>query len=160
MNGKRIVWIMGALLVLVALVLTACGGGGNGGASGGETTTGGEATTETGETGETTAPEPEATPEPQDLFPDVLVIHPDAFDFEADTATNTYIYQVPVMVAEISSYLETELKAKGWEPLGAPVLMGHLATVNMQSADYNLNISMQDNERSMTTRVQMILHKK
>jgi hypothetical protein len=35
--------------------------------------------------------------------------------------------------------------------------MGHLATLNMKNDTYRLTISMQDNERSETTRVQMVL---
>ena len=62
-----------------------------------------------------------------------------------------------MMVQETTEYLLTELQAKGWELLGQPTIMGHLATLNMKMGDSRLSVSMQDNERSQTTRVQMLL---
>ena len=100
---------------------------------------------------------PTATPEPKDAIPDILVVHPDAFDFEITEVTHTYVYRVPMMVAETLEYLETELNALGWTELGKPTLMGHLATLNLQREGYRLNVSLQDNEHSKTTRVQMLL---
>ncbi|HQE93423.1 MAG TPA: hypothetical protein PLH19_10495 [Anaerolineae bacterium] len=156
MNQKHYLWRVSVCIVVAALLLTACGGG--------ETTTpvveNSATTTEsTGETpAVTVAPaEPTATPEPRDRIPEILVVHPDAFDFEVTEATNTYVYVVPIMVADTTAYLETELKARGWEELGKPTVMGHLATLIMQREGYRLTVSMQDNERSMTTRVQMLL---
>ncbi len=100
----------------------------------------------------------EATPEPAgDEFPEILVIHPDATDLEISAATNTYVYVMPMMVADAIAYLEPALKDKGWIELGKPSVMGHLATLNLQREGYRLNVSLQDNERSKTTRVQMRL---
>ena len=89
--------------------------------------------------------------------PDSIVVHPDAMNLEIDRANNTYVYIVPMMVQETTDYLLGALEEKGWEPLGQPTVMGHLATINMQQEDHRLSISMQDNERSETTRVQMLL---
>jgi hypothetical protein len=100
-------------------------------------------------------PEAPATPEPQ--VPDSLVIHPDATNLEIDPANDTYVYIVPMMVGDTTDYLLNALQEKGWETLGQPTIMGHLATLNMQQDDLRLSISMQDNERSETTRVQMLL---
>lgn len=156
MNQKHYLWRVSVCIVIAALLLTACGGG--------ETTTPvvESSATTTESTEETTAAtvalaEPTATPEPRDRIPEILVVHPDAFDFEITEATNTYVYVVPIMVADTTAYLETELKARGWKELGKPTVMGHLATLIMQREGYRLTVSMQDNERSMTTRVQMLL---
>ncbi len=167
MNMKHNLRIVGVLIVIVALLLTACGGGGEtpsedtGVAESESTTT--ESTEKTTEaSGETTEKpaepaEPTATLEPKDRIPDILVVHPDAFNFEVTEATHTYVYVVPMMVADTTAYLETELKALGWEELGKPTVMGHLATLNLKREGYRLTVSMQDNERSQTTRVQMLL---
>ena len=100
---------------------------------------------------------PAATLTLVEQIPDVLVIHPDAFDFEINAVNDTYVYVVPMMVAEATEYMLTELKVLGWEELGKPTVMGHLATLNMQMDKSRLTISMQDNERSETTRIQMVL---
>ena len=100
---------------------------------------------------------PTATLTLVEQIPDVLAIHPDAFDFEINALSDTYVYLVPMMVAETTEYMLTELKALGWEELGKPTVMGHLATLNLQMDKSRLTISMQDNERSETTRVQMVL---
>jgi len=167
MNMKHNLRIVGVLIVIVALLLTACGGGGetpsedtNVAESESTTTESTEKTTEaSGETTEKPAEpaEPTATLEPKDRIPDILVVHPDAFNFEVTEATHTYVYVVPMMVADTTAYLETELKALGWEELGKPTVMGHLATLNLKREGYRLTVSMQDNERSQTTRVQMLL---
>lgn len=169
MNMRHNLRIVGAFVVIVALLLTACGGGGETPSgessvaeSGSTTTESTEKTTEaSGETTEKPAEpaEPTATLEPKDKIPDILIVHPEAFNFEVTEATNTYVYVVPLMVAETTEYLETELKALGWEELGKPTVMGHLATLIMKREDFRLTVSMQDNERSMTTRVQMLLMK-
>jgi hypothetical protein len=167
MNMKHNLRIVGVLIVIVALLLTACGGGGetpsedtNVAESESTTTESTEKTTEaSGETTEKPAEpeEPTATLEPKDRIPDILVVHPDADNFEVTEATHTYVYVVPMMVADTTAYLETELKALGWEELGKPTVMGHLATLNLKREGYRLTVSMQDNERSQTTRVQMLL---
>jgi hypothetical protein len=99
---------------------------------------------------------PEATLTLREQIPDVLVIHPDAFDFQVTPASNTYIYVVPGMLTETLEYMEAKLMAKGWEELGKPTIMGHLATLNLQMGKSRLTVSLQDNERSETTRVQMV----
>lgn len=159
-----------SVLVVVVMLLTACGGGGdtaadNGGGSAsseGNTSSGGDAGNEgsSGNGGDTTTEEtkvepPTATPEP--TIPDILVVHPDATDIEITAATNTYVYIIPGMVAEAMEYFQAELAARGWEELGRPTVMGHLATLNMQQEGYRLTVSMQDNEHSETTRIQMLL---
>lgn len=158
MERKRILRWIALLLVTASLVLTACGGGSS------------DATPETsapvandngGTTDDSDMEEggeeaPEATPSPREQIPDSLVVHPDAFDFQVTPASNTYIYVIPGLVAEATEYMETELKAKGWEELGKPTIMGHLATLNLQMGNSRLTISMQDNERTETTRVQMV----
>ena len=90
-------------------------------------------------------------------IPDGLMNHPDAYDFEVSAVSDTYVYIVPMMVAETTEYMLTELKALGWEELGKPTIMGHLATLNMQMDKSRLTISMQDNEHSESTRIQMVL---
>ena len=62
-----------------------------------------------------------------------------------------------MMAAETTEYMLTELEAMGWEERGKLTVMGHLATLNMQMDKSRLTISMQDNERSETTRIQMVL---
>jgi hypothetical protein len=150
---------------VATLVLTACGGGGSESttpeSSAGTTTNGGSTSNGGSDDGgdESTASEsePEPTMSPADQFPEALVIHPEAFDLEANEASNTYVYIVPMMVGDTTEYLLEELQAQGWEELGQPTIMGHLATLNMKNDTYRLTISMQDNERSETTRVQMVL---
>lgn len=164
-----LVWTALLLITVVAL-FAACGGGspaepaaepdapamsdneaaGNTGDGGGEV----EEAEETEAPAATDAPEATLTPRQQ--IPDSLVVHPDAFDVEINPASNTYIYIVPMMVAETTEYMLQELTAKGWQELGKPTIMGHLATLNMQMDKSRLTISMQDNERSQTTRVQMV----
>ncbi len=141
MNSKRTILLVSLLLLVLTLILSACGGGnaalpvdtGNGGG------------------------EVEATPDPQELFPETLVLHPDAFKIEVTPATHTYVYHVPMLVQEASDYLLEELGARGWEPAGQPTVMGHLATINMTREGARLNISLQDSERTETTRIQMLL---
>ncbi len=105
---------------------------------------------------ETEAPA-EPTPDPADEFPEFLVLHPDAFDIDITEVSGTYVYYVPMMVKEITEYLLAEHEAKGWEKLGNPTIMGHLATLTMKMGDDRLTISMQDNELSESTRVQILL---
>ena len=62
-----------------------------------------------------------------------------------------------MMVKETADYLLVEHEAKGWERLGAPTIMGHLATLNLKMGDSRLTISMQDNELTEATRVQMLV---
>ena len=133
------------LIALLGTLLAGCGGGG------GNTTTGDDG-------GQENRPTP--TTSPQDLFPAELPIHPEAYDFEANVPSNTYVYRVPGMVREVLEYLLPELEALGWEVIGAPTLMGHLANFNMKGETHNLSVSMQDNERSQTTRIQMILNRR
>ncbi len=170
MNLKQHLRILSVLIVIAAVWLTACGGGAQTPTESSPVTESGSAATEEAPaaTQETTAEEPAepaapaeptATPEPKDLFPDILVVHPDAFNFEVTVATSTYVYVVPMMVADTVAYLEAELKAIGWEELGKPTVMGHLATLNLKREGYRLTVSMQDNERTQTTRVQMLLMK-
>jgi hypothetical protein len=159
MNAKRIFRTVSGLLIVVTLLLSACGGG--------SAPTDASPSTDAGEnnTGNTDASESkpatqEPTPTPEPTFPDMLALHPDAYDIEILTATDTYIYYLPMMVAEVTEYLLTELEALGWEGLGKPTVMGHLATINMQREDYRLTISMQDNDHTQSTRIQMILLEK
>ncbi len=173
MNTKHIFRIVGVFIVIVALLLTACGGGGETTPSAETSSTESESTTTentdksaatSGETDEKPATpeapaEPTATLEPKDRIPDILVVHPDAFNFEVTEVTHTYVYVVPLMVADTVKYLEAELKNLGWEELGKPTVMGHLATLIMHREGYRLTVSMQDNERSQTTRVQMLMMK-
>ncbi|HOT92727.1 MAG TPA: hypothetical protein PLJ78_12700 [Anaerolineae bacterium] len=170
MNLKHHLRILSVLIVIAALLLSACGGGSKAPAESTTVVESGSTSTEkateaaeettTEKTVEPAEPaEPTATPEPKDQFPDILVVHPDAFNFEVTVATNTYVYVVPMMVADTVAYLETEMKAIGWEELGKPTVMGHLATLNLKREGYRLTISMQDNERTQTTRVQMLLMK-
>jgi len=152
------------MILTVGLLLTACGKGGQG-TEAQPTTAEVQETTEAGqsesggevEETEEPAESPEAPAEAEGGFPETLVVHPDATDIEANPASGTYIYVVPMMVQETTEYLLTELQARGWEPLGQPTIMGHLATLNMKMGDSRLSVSMQDNERSQTTRVQMLL---
>jgi hypothetical protein len=177
MSKRNVLGVIGLGLVIV-LLLAACAassspaGGGNRPAD--DQGAGAQGSSSTGATGDTEGDKPSdaaeekdtevaevqaptATLEPQDAIPDILVVHPDAFDFEITEITHTYVYRVPMMVAETLEYMETELKALGWSELGKPTLMGHLATLNLQREGYRLNVSLQDNEHSKTTRVQMLL---
>lgn len=161
MERKRLLRWLVLLLIAASVVLTACGGGQSDATP--ETSApvaaddGGSADEAESDEEETVATEaPEATLTPQEQIPDVLVVHPEAFDFQITAASNTYVYIVPGMVAETTEYMETELLAKGWEELGKPTIMGHLATLNLQMGKSRLTISMQDNERTETTRVQMV----
>lgn len=166
--GKDLILRLSCLLLIITtLMLAACGGGetptvgvdnGNEGPvveEGGEDTEEEvmDATNGNGEVDE--GEEPPAAPEGE--IPDILVVHPEAFDLKASPASNTYVFIVPMMVAETSEYMLTNLEEKGWATVGQPTVMGHLATLNMQQEGYRLTISMQDNERTETTRVQMML---
>ena len=64
---------------------------------------------------------------------------------------------MPLTAQEIADYMLEEMKALGWEELGRPSIVGHMATVNMQMGRSRVAISMQYNERSQTTRVQLSL---
>jgi hypothetical protein len=161
MERKRVLQLIALILVTVSLLLAACGGGDADEAPAtvapvANNDDAGEEVVEKEE--EAPAVEaPTATLTLAEQIPDVLVIHPDAFDFEVTAVSDTYVYFVPMMVAETIEYMLAELKAGGWEELGKPTVMGHLATLNMQMDKSRLTISMQDNERSETTRIQMVL---
>ncbi len=165
MTHRKAIFTVGIVLILLIMALSACVVNNPGTPESepvGESTPAGNATTEApAATVETTAPATTtvgATPEQTgNEFPEILVLHPDATDLEISAATNTYVYVVPLMVADTLAYLEPALKDKGWTELGKPLVMGHLATINLQREGYQLNVSMQDNERSKTTRVQMRL---
>ncbi len=166
MKTRHFLWIVGILLIITAVLLTACGGGevtsAPGSSDSSVTTTSEEETTKSADPAAekpTDTPIPAATLTPRERIPEFLVVHPDAFNFEVTEAANTYVYIVPMMVAETTAYLEEGLKAAGWEELGKPTIMGHLATLNMKRTGYRLTVSMQDNERSATTRIQMLLSK-
>ncbi|MCU0519616.1 MAG: hypothetical protein MUF84_02830 [Anaerolineae bacterium] len=157
MTRKRALRGAWGLLIIVVLLLAACGGGDTGAppAVDGDGPGVEEEAPTAEDNGDETVAEPTSTAESQ--IPDVLVLHPDAFDLVATPASGTYVYQVPGMVAEIMDYMLTELKAKGWEELGQPTLMGHLATLTLRMGKDRLTISMQDNEITEATRVQMLL---
>jgi hypothetical protein len=160
MERKRILRIMGGLVVIAALLLAACGGG-----AASNPTPQGNTATDNGQTMNDDQ-QPEATmadtsdggeAAASSEFPDILVLPADATDVEINAAAGQYVYVVPMMVADTIAYLQTELEAKGWQPLGQPTIMGHLATLNMQMDKSRVTISMQDNDLSQTTRVQMLL---
>jgi hypothetical protein len=146
MKAKRTIRIVTLLILVISLftLLAGCGGG----ASDSADTDNGAETSESG---------PTPTPDPADLFPEFLVLHPDAYDIEVTEASGTYVYQVPMMVKETTEYLLAEHEARGWEKLGNPTVMGHLATLTMQMEGKRLTVSMQDNELSESTRVQILL---
>ncbi|TFG73370.1 MAG: hypothetical protein E4H27_00880 [Anaerolineales bacterium] len=157
---KRYLSIAGVLILIATMVLllSACQGGNavsdstgaEGSSSGGSTSD-----SESGNSEDTQPVEP--TPTPEEMLPDTLVLHPDAYDMDFSESSGTYVYYVPMMVKEAAEYLLVEHEAKGWERLGTPVIMGHLATLNMKMGENRLTISMQDNELSETTRVQMLI---
>ncbi len=161
MKGERFLRDILGVLIAAVLVLAACGGGTT--EEPPDTSAGGAPVVveeeETAPEEESEAPEVEvaATKGSEELIPDVLVLHPDAYDIVATPSSGTYIYVIPGMVAGAMEYMLTELKAKGWEELGQPTLMGHLATLTLQMGKDRLTISMQDNEISETTRIQMLL---
>jgi hypothetical protein len=162
MDRKRVLQLIVLLLMTASLLLTACGGGNPDEAPTTSTpAANSDAPAENNDdTGDEEAPAveaPTATLTFVEQIPDVLIIHPDAFDFEVSAVSDTYVYIVPMMVAEATEYMLTELAAIGWEELGKPTIMGHLATLNMQMDKSRLTISMQDNEHSETTRIQMVL---
>lgn len=164
MKTSRVLQIVGAILI-IATLLVACSSGGespSGSSTVSEKTTSANETTGGNTEGGKTEPTKESVPDtptltPEPKIPDTLVVHPDATDIEITEATNTYVYIIPGMVAEAVEYFQKELTARGWELLGKPTVMGHIATINMQREGYRLTVSLQDNELSMTTRVQMLL---
>ena len=160
MRTRQALRTLSMLLVALTLLLAACGGDQSPATS--EPATGGETESEIpsgndDETGEEAPAAEEPTAAPEDEIPDILVVHPEAANIEVNEASNTYVYVVPMMVQESADYLIEELEAKGWEELGQPTIMGHLATLNLQQDGHRLTISLQDNERTETTRVQMLL---
>jgi len=161
MERKRVLLLILGVLTAVSMLLVACGGGNadEPAATSAPVSDGGTTDEETGGDGgdEVVEEAPSATLTPAEQFPELLVVHPEASDFDISEANDTYVYVVPGMVAETLEFVETELIALGWEGLGKPTLMGHLATLNMQMDSSRLTVSMQDNERSETTRVQMVL---
>ncbi len=134
-------WLIAGFLMLLVIAMAACGGG--------------EAPPGVGEPGG-----PTATPDPVSLIPDAVPVMEGAYDFEITEATNTYAYRVPVMVQEAVDTILPLLEEKGWTLMGKPSVMGHLATINADSDEYRMSISMQDNEHSQSTRVQFLLMKK
>jgi hypothetical protein len=168
MKKKKILTIIGIIVLIISLIalVSACGGGKSGSTdtdsgtsgstdTGGDTDTGSSDSGDDEDNGDTVEPSP--TPEPASLFPEVLALHPEAFDIEVSVASGTYVYLVPGMVKETVEYLLAEQEALGWEKLGNPTVMGHLATLTMKMGDDRLTVSMQDNELSESTRVQMLL---
>lgn len=162
---KRGSSILGVLILIstMVLLLSACRGGesgsgdtGTGDMGTGDSTSGGS-TTETGNGNSETTQPVAASPTPEDILPEVLVLHPDAFDFDFSESSGTYIYYVPMMAQETIDYLLAEHEAKGWEKLGNPTVMGNIATLIMKMEDSRLTVSMQYNELSESTRVQMLL---
>ncbi len=124
------------LLLTVMLTLVACGGGGGG-------------TTEpTGNGGNV----PEATPTPG--FPEYLPLHPEATEVQINVASKVYSYVMPGLVKEAVDYIDPQMEALGWKLIGKPNIMGHIATINMENDTSRITISLQDNERTQTTRVQ------
>ncbi|MBN2002365.1 MAG: hypothetical protein JXA21_03320 [Anaerolineae bacterium] len=158
MTHKKAIGIVGILLILL-MGLSACivyNPGTPEAAPTSTTTPKPPATTEEGSASAATTAA--TTPEKaDDKFPEILVLHPDATDIEISVESHTYIYVVPMMIADAIAYLEPAFKEMGWIELGKPTVMGHLATLNLQNDDYRLNISMQDNELSKSTRIQMRL---
>ena len=162
MERKRVLRLIALMLMAASLLLTACGGGNADEVPATNTPTANNDTPaeNNDDAGDEEAPAvaaPTATLTLVEQIPDVLIIHPDAFDFEVNAVNDTYVYVVPMMVAETTEYMLTEFAAIGWEELGKPTMMGHLATLNMQMDKSRLTISMQDNEHSETTRIQMVL---
>jgi hypothetical protein len=156
MHTKKTLSILGTVILVVTLVmlLTACGGAKS---DTPDTSTGGSATgSDSSDSGnDNVAPPP--TEKPEETFPDFLVLHPDAFDIEITAASGLYVYSVPMMVKETTDYLWAEHEALGWETMSNPTVMGHLATIVMKMDEDRLTISMQDNELTETTRIQMLL---
>jgi hypothetical protein len=161
MERKRVRHVLGVLCVVAALLLVACGAG--------DTSTAQEPAVPVEDNGGA-VDEPQAEQvvgegevsviqeeEEDNGFPASLVLHPEATNLQLNPAGGVFVYTVPGLVAETMEYLEAEMKAKGWEELGQPVIMGHLATLNMTKDKSRVTISMQDNERSQTTRIQMLL---
>jgi hypothetical protein len=158
MTRKHVIGFVGLLLVLMMLGLTACGAGGTRGApevAASSEDNGAEAETP-GESDEAMT-SPAATLTVAEQYPETLVIHPDATGIEARPTAGVYVYIVPLTAEETSNYMLEEMLALGWQELGKPSIMGHLATINMQMGRSRVAISMQYNERSQTTRVQMSL---
>ncbi len=165
MEKTRVITVIGLLLLVLAFVLSACGGGNVAPISEGENAaeeqvqpqaqTGSAASDDDDEVQEPAAPA--ATLTPAEQFPETLVIHPEADNIQANPSSGTYVYIVPMMVQETTDYLLQEMEALGWQVLGKPTVMGHLATLNMTMDKTRVTISMQDNERSQTTRVQMVV---
>ena len=145
-----------------SLLLTACGGGNTDEAPTTSTPAANndspaENNDDASDEGALAVEAPTATLTLVEQIPDGLIIHPDAYGFEVSAASDTYVYLVPMMAAETTEYMLTELEAMSWEERGKLTVMGHLATLNMQMDKSRLTVSMQDNEHSETTRVQMVL---
>jgi hypothetical protein len=160
MAKKRSFWFIRLFVVVVALGLMACGGGeatGVPAVAGQSEDSGTTVQTNGSANGELAPTETPSTAAGQ--YPETLVIHPDATDIEAKPASGMYVYLVPLTAEETSEYMLAEMKTLGWEELGKPSTIGHLATINMQMGRSRVAISMQYNERSQTTRVQMSLMK-
>ncbi len=129
---RRIAGLM--FLLVIVVMLAACGGGG---------------TTEPTGNGGTV---PEATPTPS--FPEFLPLHPEATEIQINAASKVYSYVMPGLVQDVVSYIDSEMEALGWKLIGKPNIMGHIATINMENETSRISISLQDNERTQTTRVQ------
>ncbi len=133
--------IFGLMLVLVAVsILVACGGGNTSGPTGNGNVA------------------PEATPTPS--FPDFLPLHPEATEIQINAASKVYSYVMPGLVKDAVEYIDAEMEALGWKLIGKPNIMGHIATINMENDTSRISISLQDNERTQTTRVQFSVMQK
>lgn len=130
-------WVgLPVLLLLLVALLVACGG------------SGGTGPVENGGGG--TAPEPTPTPS----FPEFLPLHPEATEIQMNHASKVYSYVMPGLVKEAVEYVDPAMEALGWRLIGKPNIMGHIATINMENDTSRISISLQDNERTNTTRVQ------
>jgi len=151
---RRPRFIFGILLV-AALGLAACGGGGQAGVEGGGGSSGPEATAPGGEppAGETL---PTAPPAPE--IPETVPILAEPIDLQV-TSNGTYItYQAATTVEEATKFYQEELAARGWEQKSRTDSgFGDSITLLRSHTEYNISVTIQSVAGSDNVKVAITL---
>ncbi len=156
-----------ALLVLLTLVLTACGGGAaptsapapSGNAGGEEAAP--PTAAESGSAGGETATEPPAAPPANEAPADVPLMD-GAYDIDIQRGGTQITYKVDAEVQSVVDFYHEVLPPLGWEIKGPPdSVVGNIASMLRKNAtDEQLSINMQYNPNAQFTVVTIALSRK
>ncbi len=156
-----------AFLVLLTLVLTACGGGAptsapaSSGSAGGEEAAPPPTAAESGSAGGETATEPPAAPPANEAPADVPLMD-GAYDIDIQRSGTQITYKVDADVQSVVDFYHEVLPPLGWEIKGPPdSVVGNIASMlRKNAADEQLTINMQYNPNAQFTVVTIALSRK